>query len=393
MVVQTIQHQHLLRKGFFEGDAGPTRADLPAGYSVLNDWYQDELTDVSEARQAARREQFKKDLETLRSYDRGKQSPGQLLSTDILAWFLDNLVSGQEFAWHDYPVNQLSGVQSNLPSFMDSAHTVKTDSDAAAYISRLSKFGTKFDQVLESLYVREEKNIIPPRFVIDRVVKEMNEFVSEDVEENILWFSFRDKLAEAEQVSNKPALLAKAKAEITKTVFPAYHKLIDYFEELRSQSSTDDGVWRLPRGDEYYAWCLRNHTTTSMTPEQVHQLGLSEVDRILAETRTVLESIKRSDTLTVAEHFRELGEDPQHQFDNTDEGRTQCIAEYNRLLDELGNLADVLFQSQPKSQLTVRRIPEFKEATASLALLRASRNGWFARGRILRPTNQHGGYA
>ena len=337
------------------------------GIPVLNDWYQDELTDVSEVRQAARREQVKKDLETLRSYDRGKQSPGQLLSTDILAWFLDNLVSGQQFAWHDYPVNQLSGVQSNLPSFMDSAHTVRTDSDAAAYISRLSKFGTKFDQVLESLYVREEKNIIPPRFVIDRVVKEMNAFVFEDVEENILWFSFRDKLAVAEQVSNKPALLAKAKAEIRKTVFPAYYKLIDYFEELRSKSSTDDGVWRLPRGDEYYAWCLRNHTTTSMTPEQVHQLGLSEVERILAETRTVLESIERSDTLTVAEHFRELGEDPQHQFDNTDEGRTQCIAEYNRLLDELGNLADVLFQSQPKSQLTVRRIPEFKEATAPLA--------------------------
>ena len=93
---------------------------------------------------------------------------------------------------------------------MDSAHTVSDDSDAAAYISRRSKFGTKFDQVLEGLQVREEKGIIPPRFVIDRVLDEMNQFVSQPVEENMLWFSFRDKLAEADRIPDESALLASS---------------------------------------------------------------------------------------------------------------------------------------------------------------------------------------
>jgi len=340
------------------------------GIPVLSDWYKGDLTDVSEKQQAALREHVRRELATLRSYDRARQSPEQLLSTDVLEWFLDNQVRGHEFAWHDYPVNQLFGVQNELPSFMDSAHNVNDQSDAAAYVERLSKFDVKFDQVLEGLRVREEKGVVPPRFVIDRVLEEMNQFVDQPVEENILWFSFRDKLAKTDDVSDAEAddFLADTESEITATVQPAYQELIDYFEQLRPKSTTDDGVWKLPRGDEYYAWCLRNHTTSSMTPEEVHQLGLAEVDRIQGEMRAVLDLIGRTDdSKSVAEHIHELSEDAEHHFENTDEGRQDCIDRYNELLDDLNALSDDLFRLQPKAPLEVRRIPEFKEATSPFA--------------------------
>src|ERR1041384_5579134 len=115
------------------------------------------LTDASDAFRRWQIEQARRDLATLRRYARTRLAPSQRLSADILEWQLDNEVRGEPFLYHNYPLNQLFGVQSELPTFMATMHQINRKRDAVHYIKRLSKFGTKFDQLLDSLRTREAK--------------------------------------------------------------------------------------------------------------------------------------------------------------------------------------------------------------------------------------------
>src|SRR5690606_184622 len=125
--------------------------------------------------------------------------------------------------YHNYPVNQLFGAQSNLPDFMAEQHQVLRVEEAEDYLARLDKFGVVFDQLDESLRLRESKGITPPTFVVDRVLVEVNGFVATPVKENILYTSFEEKLNALEELDDaaRADMLAKAEASIGNVVYPA----------------------------------------------------------------------------------------------------------------------------------------------------------------------------
>ena len=114
----------------------------------------------------------------MRQYPLERQTPSQRLSTAVLDWFIARQVEGEKYQWHNYPVNQLFGVQNQFPSFMANTHRLLAPRDCEYYLERLDAVPKKFDQLIESLKLREEKQIIPPRFVVEKVLKEMNEFVA-----------------------------------------------------------------------------------------------------------------------------------------------------------------------------------------------------------------------
>ncbi len=336
--------------------------------NTVLDFHSDELSDASPAHALKGIEKARRNLELLRSYDREDQTEAQLLSTATLDWFLENQVRGEAFVYHDYPINQLFGVQSEFPSFMDAVHQVIDEQSAENYNARLSKIGIKFSQLLEGLSIQADKGVIPPKFVIERVLLEMRNFTEQPVDENILFASFMKKLEKVPDLSEKKkeALYEQARTEIKHTVYPAYQKLISYFEVLRSKATTDDGVWKLPNGDAYYAYSLRSHTTTDLGPEEVHQLGLSEVARIQAEMRTLLDSLGYQGK-TVAEHMRDLGTEARFLYPDSDAGRAQILQDYQAIIDEIDhNLADV-FDLRPKQGVEVKRLPKFKEKTSPSA--------------------------
>ncbi|OJJ23012.1 hypothetical protein BKI52_01265 [marine bacterium AO1-C] len=329
--------------------------------------YGDDFDDISDKALQQQRANIRQYLKTLQSYSRSGQSESQLLSTDIMAWFLDNQVRGDKFAYHDYPVNQMGGIQSGLPSFMESSHQISSVSDAKDYNTRLSKFPIKFDQLLEGLKIRESKKIIPPRFVIDRVLKEMKGFVETPVKENILYVSMQKKLDKLPDIdkAKKTKLLKASEAQIQKAVYPAYQKLINYFTQLRKRATTDDGVWKLPNGKAYYTHMLRNHTTTDITPEEVFELGKKEVTRITAEMKDILDSLGHIDsTKTPQDFLQQFNTEKRFLFSNDDEGRKQAIAQYQKLIDHIDKNLGKVFDVRPKAGVTVKRIPKFKEKTA-----------------------------
>ena len=324
------------------------------------------LSDESPAHQQMVIDRWKKDLRQLHEYPLDRQTDSQKLSTHVLDWFLQDQVDGEKWQFHNYPVNQLFGVQNNFPSFMANSHRLFGRKDCEYYIMRLNALPTKFDQTLEGLKVREQKQILPPKFVVEEVLKEMNDFVAKPVPENILATSFKTRAAKIDKLSDKERedFQARVETAITNSVYPAYHKLIDYFTALLPKTTTDDGVWKLPDGDAFYAYALRDNTTTNMPPNEVHELGLREVARIEGEMRTLLDANGFAGQ-PIGAAMDKLGKDPRFLYSNDDKGRADALAEYRRLIDAaVEDSTKRLFLTAPKAKLDIRRVEPFKEATA-----------------------------
>ncbi|QOL26482.1 DUF885 domain-containing protein [Thalassotalea sp. LPB0316] len=304
--------------------------------------------------------------QTLLSYPDEDLTEEEQLSKEIALYLLDFAKTSEQFRYHNYPVNQLFGVQNGYPSFMEAQHQVNDIEDAENYISRLAKVKVKFEQNLQGLKIREEKGIIPPRFVIDRVLEEMTTFVATPIEENILYTSLQEKLTKAENIPEKEQsrILASAKSNISDYVHPAYQLFIDYFTELAPKATTDDGFWRLPNGDEAYRQSLKFFTTTNYTADEIHKTGLAEVDRIQAEILTILasEGYDTSNGFTAA--IDALAADESQYYEDSDAGRAQILKDYQAILDEIDAGIDSAFRIRPKAGMEVVRIPEFKEKTS-----------------------------
>src|SRR5207244_7477562 len=268
--------------------------------------------------------------------------------------------------WHNYSVNQHLVVQNQHTSFMVNTHRLLSPKDCEYYIMRLDALPKKFDQTIESLKVREQKEILPPRFVVEEVLKEMTEFIAKPAAENILAMSFKTRAVKIDKLNEQQRadLQKRVETEITGQVYPAYQKLIAYFQELLPKTTTDDGVWKLPDGDAFYAYALRSNTTTNMPPKEAHEHHLREVARIEGEMRALLDANGFAGQ-PIGESMDKLGKDPRFLFPNNDKGRTDALAEYTQLITHATERSSKqLFLTTPHAKIEVRRVPEFKEATA-----------------------------
>jgi uncharacterized protein (DUF885 family) len=324
------------------------------------------LDDESPAQQQREFDRFKKDLTQLRQYPIDRQSQSQRLSTHVLEWFLERQVEGEKYQWHTYPVNQLFGVQNQFPSFMANTHRLLNRKDCEYYLARLDALPKKFEQLIQNLKAREEKRILPPRFVVEEVLKEMIDFIGKPASENILATSFKSRAANIDKLTEQQRADFQARVEtaVAGKVYPAYQKLIDYFRELLPKTTTDDGVWKLPDGDNYYAYRLRENTTTKLKPDEVHELGLQEVARIEGEMRAILDANGFAGQ-PIGQTMDKLGKDPRFLFSNDDKGRADALAQYRQLITQAADRSSKeLFLTVPRAKIEVRRVPEFKEATA-----------------------------
>ncbi len=329
-------------------------------------FHNNDLTDISPAATELNNRLIEENYHTLQKYDRSKLSEADALSYDILAWYLQNQMDGLKYTWHGYPVNQMFGVQNALPRFMANIHYIGSAGDARDYIERLSKFGVKFDQLLEDLKLREGRKIVPPRFTIERVLDEMKGFRGQAAQENVLYTSLVDRLQQVEGLDEgtRDALAQQAVEQIERNVWPAYDRLIAYFEHLQQTVTTNHGVWMLPDGDKYYDYMLRQNTTTNLTADQIHELGLSEVARIQAEMDGIL--VAQGYTAgSVAERMLKLNDEERFLYPDTDAGRAQILKDYAAIIAEINAGMPKYFSRLPKSPVKVERVPVFSEQGSS----------------------------
>ena len=231
LAVHTAYFRPLKAEWFFERVFIEYALDDPELLTSLRmlpawaNWYGDDLTDRSPAHERAMQAKLTRDLATLRGYDRESLGETSRLSYDVLEWFLADQVEGARFALHTHPLNQLFGVQNGYPTFLATDHQVASEGDARDYLARLHGAPALASQVLDGLAERERAGILPPTFVVEKVLAEMRAVVAVPAEENLLYTSFADKLekaGDAIDATRRDALLAEARTAIADDVYPAY---------------------------------------------------------------------------------------------------------------------------------------------------------------------------
>jgi len=340
---------------------------LMTGMGMLDgtplDFYSDKLDDFSPA--GARRDQafLEKQVKLLHGYDRNRMTASTGLSYDVMDWFLDDQArSGREFMDYDFPVNQMNGFQSDLPDFLINLHPMKTPKDARNYVKRLSKFGLAVDQEIQGLELRLHDHILAPRWSLQKSLAQMQAFRALPPRENPLYATLEPKLDKMKGLkpADREQILTDVETQITNTVDPAWDRLIMATTRQLAAAGDDDGVWRLPNGDQYYAYCLRHHTTTDLPADTIHAIGLAEVARIQGQMRGILHR-EGYDPRDLAAAMQHLEKEPRFTYPDNDAGRDSILADYRAILDDANRRVPALFGRLPKAPLTVQRVPPFRE--------------------------------
>lgn len=334
------------------------------------DYHSDKLDDFGVAERDRLYAQSKRNLADVRSYDRAGLTPQQRTTYDIMAWWLDSSLRLQRFPWlasggSPYPMDQLNGEQTQLPRFMQFSHQVFNEKTARNYVARLKAFGHYFDQVLGEVDRQASLGVIPPRFVVDHVIAGAAAFIAPEPKDHPLVTTLRDKLAKIGDLAPAVAqdLESAAIGAMKDVVYPSYDRTKTTFGRLKAKATDDDGVWRLPDGAAYYAEMLRQNTTTDITPEAVHALGLAEVARLEAEIDGLLKSVGLENSTLVARMDR-LSSDPRFVFPSSDLGREKILEGYRELLERMEKRLPEYFSHVPPQRLEVKRVPPYAEATS-----------------------------
>lgn len=273
------------------------------------------------------------------------------------------------FRFHNYPVNQMDGMHSSIPSFLINMHNVSSKSDAEAYIARLHGIEKLFGQLFVQLQTREKMGIIPPKFVFPMVKDDCKNILTgkpfdKSKTNSPLLADICSKIDSIKDISADEKLLLKSQAEkeLLETVKPAYEKLLAYWDELAKKATDDDGAWKFPKGNEFYAMALKNTTTTAYTPDEIFNIGEKEVARIQAEMKVIMDKVGFKGSLQ--DFFKYLREDKKFYYPSTEAGKAAYVKDANTIIDNMRNKLDDLFITKPKAPLVVKPVEPFREKSA-----------------------------
>ena len=305
------------------------------------------------------------------SIDYEALNPATQLSYDLFVQEANDRIADFKFRYHEYPVNQMFGFHSRVPSFLINMHQVTSQEDAEAYVSRLQGVAPYFDQLIEQLETGEEKGILAPQFVFPRVIGDAQNIISglpfeESGDSSALFQDIHQKVAKLEiDEAAKKDLLNRAETALKESVQPAYEKLIAFLQEQEQRATADDGVWKWPDGEAFYANALQRTTTTDLTADQIHRIGLSEVERIHDEMRGIMKQVNFEGDLQ--DFFRFMREDERFYYPNTDEGKQAYMDSAKTIIDNMRSRLDELFIVKPKADMVVKRVEKFREESAGKA--------------------------
>ncbi|QFU75839.1 DUF885 domain-containing protein [Halioglobus maricola] len=330
----------------------------------------DKWTPLSEERYASELAHNKADLESLKSINVDQLDEQTLLSYRLMEQDLKNRIADYHWRHHSYPVNQMFGKHSGIPAFLINQHNIRSIDDAHAYIARLNGIAPLMAQLIEQLEIRERKGIIAPDFVLPHVISDSRNLLKgapfDGSEPSTLMADFNKKIGDLDITpTQRNTLSREAEMALLESFEPGYRKLIAYLEELQDKSSHEAGVAKLPEGDAFYKNRLARITTTDLTADEVHELGLAEVARIHGEMRAIQQRVGFEGTLQ--EFMQFMRTDKQFYLPNTDEGRDQYLSEARVVLEDIQSRLDELFITQPKASLEVKRVEEFREKSAGKA--------------------------
>ena len=313
----------------------------------------------------------KKQLKWLKDSVHVKHLDSQtLLSYNLFKEKLENQINDRKYRLYNYPVNQMSGMQSGTPAFLINMHKISSKEDALNYIERINGIRPLFDQLILNLKERQSAGIIAPNFVYDHVLNDSKNVISgypfSGKDTCAIFQDFYNKVMKLDLSSTeKNILLEDGKKALLKNVKPAYKKLIQFVEKLKDENDEEDGVWRWKNGAAFFDNALQRTTTTNMTADEIHQLGLSEVNRIHNEMNSIKDAVGFSGSLQ--DFFKELKENDDFYFPQTEKGKKDYISEAENIIEKFKLKLDELFITKPKADMVVKAVESFREKSAGKA--------------------------
>lgn len=351
-------------------EAGVARSPLSQTYLGRRTNY-DKWDDVSDAARVAAFEERQSFLQRMREeIDKEALSEDAQLSYRLFEYINEREARGFQYRKNGFVFDQMYGQQSSIPAFLINQHRVKTASDANAYISRLEGVKGYMGQHLANARERALMGVRPPRFVYDYVIADAKNVLNgapfSDGADSPLFADFKSKV-QALNISpdEKLDLITRAHNALMASVKPAYQEVTAWLEADREKASDDDGVWRLSDGADYYAYRLFSMTTTDMTADEIHQLGLAEVARIHAEMKAIKDSVGYTEDLNA--FFDHLRTSPEFYYENSDEGRAAYLKDATAMIDDMREKLPTVFNTFPKADLVVKRVEPFREKSAGKA--------------------------
>ena len=346
------------------------RNPASASYLGITD-QQDQWNNVSEAFQLESLDIARSRLAFLEGVDIEQLSPERRLSYRLYHLDLERTLAGAPFRHHRYVIHQYRGPHTSVVSLLINVHAMKSKTDAEDYIGRLNNLPQYFDGVVEQLRLRTQEGLFLVDWMVPKIIQSAanvlrGEPFEQSGEASVIWEDFNHKLDQLELPDQQRMTLRDAARDAMLTsVAPAYQSLIAELEAQRAQAVPSDGVWRFPDGEAFYRNLLADFTTTSLDAEQIHQIGLANVERLHAEMRSVMARLGEEGTLE--DFFQKLREDPALRYPNDDSGREAYLMAARVAIDSMRERLPDYFGVLPQSELIVKRVEPYRERTAGKA--------------------------
>jgi uncharacterized protein (DUF885 family) len=311
---------------------------------------------------------LEKAIKTLYKYKDSNLSDIQRNTKAIAIFDLENnLRELKEFPYLDYPLNQIGGIHLNTIQFMNDMHPIRDLSEAEDFIKRANLVKEVYRGALNDLEKQAENGIYPPEFVYGHVIKQLQEFINYEFIEHPLFTQFMMKVQELDlNESDINYLESEIKKAIENSVTPGFEILLKFMLKTQKYANKSHGIWSQPGGDEYYKLRIRSYTTTDYSPEKIHQMGLSEVQRISNRMNEILTSLGY-DTVSknVGQIMNELNENPDFLYADTPNRKEIVVNDYTFMVNEAIAVMSDYFHTMPKSEVVVKAVPEYSEKTAA----------------------------
>ena len=322
-----------------------------------------QLTPQTIAYRRARIQLAKQGLAQLQKFDRSKLTATQRISADLMQWQLDTVIREEPYLDYTFPLEQMNGANVNLIESLTVRHPLANEKDAENYVVALRQVSTRMEEANAEARTLAAKNIVPPKFILNATIKQMQGFVDPSPGQNPFIAIFAQKMEAAKiPEPRREALRSEAEKIVNVEIYPVWREAITTLQSQLPRSTDDAGLWRLKGGANAYAYFLHRYTTTNLTPEQIHQIGLNEVARIEKEMDTIFRRLGRTEG-SINQRSEKLKQDMAYPL--TEQGRATLMADADGILRDAEKRAAVLFDKTPKSRVVVQPFPRFREANAA----------------------------
>src|SRR6185503_13121286 len=341
---------------------------------VDQDRLETQMTPLTREWRRQRVDLARRGLAELATFDRPRLTETQRVSADLMKWQLEMVVEGEKYVDFLFPLEQFAGANVNLPNQLIVVHPLNTEKDAANYVARLGQVAARMEEAIAEADTLVKKNVVPPRFILAATIAQMEQFISTPPAQNPFVTVFNDRMAVASGIpaATRERLRSDAEQITASAVYPVWRKAIALLQPLRQNATDAAGLSRFPGGGDAYAYFLRQFTSTTLTADEIHQIGLREVARLEREMDAILVKLGRSEG-TIAARIEQLEKDLPYPL--TEAGRDAIMADANAILRDAQQRSMTLFDRTPRAPVEARPFPRFREANAAANYTAPARDG------------------